>query len=529
MRTSPLPRLLIICVSLWAAAPRAQEIDTRPARQLTLDEALDLAKRNNRDLLAARERLKISYADVERAYAVLLPRLTAQGRFTVNHPEVRLDPNQLGGGPAATFGQLAQQGALIDVAAATRPAPQFLSSALRDYCMNRQSDPNYPAVQKQCEALNGQFDPNLVPQNSQGVANLLAGRNADGTERADTSFALVPRTQLDATITLTLPILAPPAYAAVTGARRAYRAQEKQLLATEAQLLQSVASAFFAAAGSDELVAARRHAIEVASKTLDNARARLEAGVVNRVEVTRAELALIQAQQRLLEAEDGRGAAYRVLATLILLREPFKVVPPQEPLAEGRSDGELVTQALRQRPEVPALEATLRAAESQSLSQALRWLPTLSAFGNARFTNATGFAGRVDTYAAGLSLDWTLFDGFERDAQRHVFAAQAADARLRLKQLRDTIADEVQNARRQLSTRREGLKVAQRSVQLAQETLDLVRIQHDAGTATQLDLLTAQDQLILAEVALAQARFDLSLSDVGLRRLIGSPFGTKER
>jgi outer membrane protein len=127
----------------------------------------------------------------------------------------------------------------------------------------------------------------------------------------------------------------------------------------------------------------------------------------------------------------------------------------------------------------------------------------------------------VDSYAAGLQLDWLLFDGFERDAARHAASAQARETRLRLRQLKDTIADDVQNARRQALTRREGLKTAQRSVQLAKETLDLVRIQHDAGTATQLDLLTAQDQLVLAEVAVAQARFDLSLSDIGLRRLLG--------
>ena len=63
---------------------------------------------------------------------------------------------------------------------------------------------------------------------------------------------------------------------------------------------------------------------------------------------------------------------------------------------------------------------------------------------------------------------------------------------------------------------------AQRSVSMAKETLDLVRVQYEAGTATQLDLLTAQDQLVLAEVGLAQARFDMSLSVINLRRLSGS-------
>jgi len=47
-------------------------------------------------------------------------------------------------------------------------------------------------------------------------------------------------------------------------------------------------------------------------------------------------------------------------------------------------------------------------------------------------------------------------------------------------------------------------------------------VQHDAGTATQLDLLQAQDNLVAAEVALAQARFDLSLGGLSLERLSGT-------
>jgi OMF family outer membrane factor len=451
------------------AGPPAGQIDQSPAQPLTLTEALELARKNNRDLKAAATRLQVARADVNRAIAALLPRITAQGRYTFNEPEVTV---------------------------------------------------SFPSI------------PKIDPMNPLAALACFSD-NPPPTCPPSTPRPIIPRHQWDATVTATLPLIAPPAYAALHGARIAEDAQRKQLQATEAQLLQSVAGAFFAAAGTDELVAARRHAIDVAQKTLDNARARLEAGVVNRVEVTRAELAVLQAQQRLLEAEDSRGSAYRVLATLVLLRDPFRVVPPGEPAVEARSDGELVEQALRQRPEVPALEAQVRAAKAQALAQGLRWLPTVSAFGNMRFTSAAGFATRTnaegvempryDFYAAGVQLDWTLFDGFERDAQRKALNAQAEEARLRLQQLRDTIADDVQNARRQALTRQQGLKSAQRQVQLARETLDLVRIQHDAGTATQLDLLTAQDQLMMAEVALAQARFDLSLAGITLRRLIGAP------
>jgi len=330
--------------------------------------------------------------------------------------------------------------------------------------------------------------------------------------------------QVDAVIAANIPLLAPAAYPALSSAKLAYKSQEKQLAVTMAQVLQSVASSFYAAAGAEELVSARVHAIEVAQKTADNARIRLAAGVVNRVEVTRAELALIQAQQRLLEAQDQRAAAYRTLATLLKLEAgSFKVVPPPEPSLEPGTSEQLVGDALQRRPELASLDLTVQATSAQISSSWLRWSPTLSAFGNIRLTNATGFAGRIDYYAVGAQLDWLIFDGFARDAARHQAEAQRRGSLLQLEQLRDSISDEVINARRSVLTRKQGLVAAQRSVSMAKETLDLVRVQYEAGTATQLDLLTAQDQLVLAEVGLAQARFDMSLSVINLRRLSGSP------
>lgn len=427
----------LVAAPLLLGAPARAEKSEAPAdvKPLDLIEALKLGEQNNRDLQAARERLNGAKADVERALVPLLPTLSAQGKLTINDPEVKINTAAFGG-----------SGELI----------------------------------------------------------------------------IVNRLQLDAVIAASIPIVMPSSYPALAGAKLNAQAQAQQLVTSAIQILTSVASSFFTAAGSDELVAARRTAIGVSQRTVDDARVRLSAGVVNRVEVTRAELALVQARQRLLEAEDSRAAAYRTLATLIRLPVgSFRVVPPAEPTEEFTSDDQLVDQALRQRPDLLGSQLQLKAIDKQITGQWLRYLPSISAFGNIRLTNAPGFGGRSDYYAAGAQLDWMLFDGLSRDAQRHSFQAQQRELVLRLDQLRDTITDEVINARRAVGTRRQGLLAAQRSVQMAQETLDLVRAQYEAGTAKQLDLLVAQDQLTTAQVGLAQARFDLALAVLNVRKVTG--------
>ena len=66
------------------------------------------------------------------------------------------------------------------------------------------------------------------------------------------------------------------------------------------------------------------------------------------------------------------------------------------------------------------------------------------------------------------------------------------------------------------------MAAAERAVELARETLRLIRAQYEAGTVKQLDVLQAQDALVGAEVALAQAHFDVALADVQLRRAAGA-------
>jgi outer membrane protein TolC len=457
-------RNFILVFMLFAATPAHAQ------RVLTLDEALSMAKKQSRDLQAARARLDEARSGIDSALAALLPNASAQGKYTHNYKEVDFDP--------ATFAQ--GTFALADVIKATSRNP-IQNGAINLY------------EQKAADALASQ--PAIVIQKEE---------------------------QLDLAAQVTVPLIVPAGYPALSAAKKSARSAEANYAATEATLLLSAAQAFFAAAGADELMAARGHAVDVAKKTRDDARARFNAGVVNRVEVMRAELALQRAEQAEVESEDLREQAYRGLATLLVFHEPFKVAPGELPAARNDRVDEVASRALTLRPEIAALEKSLEAARAQASSAAWRWAPQLSAFGNVRAYNYTGFSGDKYSWAVGAQLDWILYDGGARDAARKLANAQARENEAHLLQLRDSINDDVYNAERALSTKRRALRTADSAAKLSQETLNLVRAQHDAGTATQLDLLQAQDALVSAEVGLAQARFDLQLSDLNLRRIAGT-------
>lgn len=335
---------------------------------------------------------------------------------------------------------------------------------------------------------------------------------------------ITPGNQLDASLTALVPLVVPAAYPAYAAAQKSQRASEADLRVTEIRLLFTTAQAFYAAAGTDELVNARHHAVEVAEQTLVNAQARFESGTATKVETTRAQLAVVRAKQAEREAQEQQANVYAQLATLIRTPSGFVVQPPAiDPAGRAPEAPEiLVRQALAARPELSAQQLRLEALGANIDSLRFRWAPTVSAFGNARAFNYTGFSGRNTAYAFGVQLDWLIFDAGTRDAQRHALEAQLLDTRLQLEQVRSNVADDVRQARRAIDTKRSALEASQLAVALSQETLELVRVQYEAGTALQIDLLSAQDNLIGAEVGLAQARFDLALADLTLQRNAGT-------
>ena len=439
-------------------------------RTITLEEALGLARGHNRDLRAARERIAIADASVAEARAALLPRVTAQGTYTHNYKEV-------------------------DFNAADLAQPTF---AIADAIRTTTGDP------------------------AQAQAILAAEQQSRAGLAAQPAVVITKEEALDGGVNASVPLIAPADYFALGAARRSREATAANYQVTEATILVAVAQAYFAAAGTDELVLARIDAVKVATETFDVAKARVAAELANQVESTRAETALVRAQQDLAEAENARGAAYRGLATLIGTKEALSVQAVKTvPDAPGALDA-LVRDGQSRRPELVAERANIASADASAKASAWRWSPTLSAFANAHLANYAGFSGDKYSWAVGVALGWVAFDGGARDAQRHIAQAQRREAEARLELIGDSVSDEVANARGTLETKRKALDAAHRAANLARETLRLIRAQFDAGTTRQLDVLEAQDTLVGADVDVARARFELALADLQLRRAAGS-------
>jgi outer membrane protein TolC len=330
-----------------------------------------------------------------------------------------------------------------------------------------------------------------------------------------------PKNQWDVGATASTLLFAPAAYPALKAAEAGAEGAAENTRASENATLFAVAQSFLTAAVADEVIAVRDSNIAVSRATLDIARTRFGAGAVTKVDVDRAELAVLRAEQDKREAELAQSQAYRALATLMAVGEPFKVVPPSVPEADvpPADDLDLV---LKLRPEFRALQIAQREADLERQAYAWRWAPSISAFGNARRFNYDNFHRDRYSWAAGATLDWVLFDGGARDSQRHLQAARLAEAQAQAVVLEDSIRDDLANGRESIATKVQAQRTAERSVVLAHETVELTRAQYEAGTATQIDLLQAQDALVSAQDTVARAHFDVAAAHLALRRAAGT-------
>ena len=225
-----------------------------------------------------------------------------------------------------------------------------------------------------------------------------------------------------------------------------------------------------------------------------------DAGTATGVDVLRAQVQLANDRQALLVAGNQHKQALLELARNLgmspamplELAEPLDYRPLKEPGME-----ELAPAALVARADYLSLESQrAEVIEQQSASHA-RSLPKLSVNGN------YGGIGRSIGGIQGTGLiqgqvDFTLFD---RDRN-----GEAAELVSRLRRIDDQIADlrrgieeEIGEALLNLNSAAEQVEVARDGKELAQRELRMAEDRFEQGTANNVEVVTAQDELARAE------------------------------
>jgi len=315
--------------------------------------------------------------------------------------------------------------------------------------------------------------------------------------------------------------------------RTAIRAADLTLTVSELEFertrndtILQVVQAYQGVARAEEFVRVADEALRNAQERLRLIRAQVEAGVAAQFDLLRAETAVAQAEQAVLNARNQRELAAAALNNLLGrdLNTPVQVAKPERlPELQLPPLETLTQQAFQNRPELIAAQRGIELAQVGITSARRSLLPNIVLTGQADFNlNTSVFNPRRETYTGVAVLSVPIWDGGIARARE----AQARDdleiAQLRLKQAQEGIALEVRQAYLNLQDAQKRLEVARKGLEQATEALRLARVRFEAGVSPQLEISDAELAFTQAQTNLVNAQFDYLDAYAALLRAIGA-------
>jgi outer membrane protein TolC len=284
----------------------------------------------------------------------------------------------------------------------------------------------------------------------------------------------------------------------------------------------AVAGAYLQAIATDARVVSQRAQVDNAQAVYHQAEVRKEAGTNARIDVTRTLVELQGQQQRLNALQSDLRKQKLALARLIglpldhelMLSDQLAFNPPALPDAAGA-----VQQAFQKRWDLQAAASQVRAAEMVVSAARAEHLPSAS------LTADYGVLGSPTSnhgvYTVTGAVNVPVFQGgrvkadvAQAEATLHQRQAELADQRGRVEQ-------DVRTALIELETAIGEVRLAENNRGFAAETLREARDRFNAGVATTVEVVQAQEQVASAESDYISGLFAFDLARLSLSRALG--------
>jgi outer membrane protein TolC len=292
---------------------------------------------------------------------------------------------------------------------------------------------------------------------------------------------------------------------------------------THRRLIYQIAYAYFRLLNAQGQREAAEVNLQNAQTVESDAENRLKNGLATRPDLLEASAALAQADYDLQATVGAEQIAKGQLATSMGLpaEAPFHVQSISDltiPTSIADSLTEELERAFRQRPELLADMARIRAAQGELKEAKSSYFPTLHFSGDGGLARGYGqqdpYPGHYaegEVWSAGLELKWTIFDGARREKLVAAAKAKRSAADADLHALRDQIEQEVFASYTNMQTALRQQQAATALLQASTQSYESARQSYGLGLRSQLDVISAQKNLAQARYEDVSARSGLLL------------------
>jgi outer membrane protein len=353
--------------------------------------------------------------------------------------------------------------------------------------------------------------------------------------------------------------------AGLSSARAGLKVSKLAREATRAEVALATRQQFYQVVQAAKLIGVASQALTLARDSERRVRVLFEVGSVSRSDVLQAQVQTAQSQLDSIGARQALLVQRDLLAMQIGIEEArlgevdtVLIFTPHEIDEAG-----LLGEAAANRPDLKAASLQLKAARAGLMSARLARLPYVTVAGSAGFDLSTAFrqksygttrvygpphvhpdgtdslpvfqdlVAEIPTpetsgnskvhrqYGASISLNWDFFDGLATDSRNAAARAQLMRAQNAYDVLHRNLAGEVHEAALTYQQVLASEAVAEAAVASATENMKLTQQKYNVGSATILDLITAQVALARAQSQLVNALAAIRVAEARIDRVRG--------
>lgn len=283
-------------------------------------------------------------------------------------------------------------------------------------------------------------------------------------------------------------------------------------------LIQQVSDAYYRLLNASGLREAAEFSFNDAKALQEAAEDRKRNGLATLPDVLETRAATARANYELQSAIGAEKTAFGDLATALTADpvDSFRVQTLNDltiPEALDHSVEEAIQTAYRNRPDLLADIARVRAGEAEVRHARSAYFPTLTFEGSRGWLRARGQQeqfpetyGKTYTYDARLDLRWTIFDGLRRENRLAAAKAEEREAKEDVHEREDKIADHVWSDYANAVTALEQRKAATSLLTASGESYSAALESYKDGVRNILDVLSAENELARARAVDVTAR-----------------------
>jgi OMF family outer membrane factor len=298
---------------------------------------------------------------------------------------------------------------------------------------------------------------------------------------------------------------------------------EAQFAAAAEQVVFSVRQAYYSVTASEANVVSAQHSVDAARENVRVAAARVQVGTSPQFDLLQAQVQLAQSAQALTQARTALSQSQQNLAATLVLPLPTTVVPAEfSGLPEVPQDVDaLIQQAVERRPEVAAARASEVGAQAAINLAASGLAPNITIQAGPQIQTSDPTSRDPVNFTGTITLTLAILDGGLTQAKVEEARSRLQSAKVTEEQTRQQVELDVRNAYLSLGNAADVLRSALAGQTAAREALRIANVRFQAGVGTQLEVVTAVQNLATADTNVTQAVFQYYVALAQLDRAIG--------